>query len=216
MTTGPIEEESLAAQVGADPGAARDNLEDPGDARTLFIDHDSEGSRYKEWRKVAIESQYYSYSDWPLEGPATVHHLLRHTRKHGGDPRVWLQIWARQKQIGESDRVMHELRCLTDVLFYGGTFDQLNMPVLVSFEVVARRIASIVDAYQAGGSSPDWAKIFSGHQGPEDLVMPPLKTWAAGRGREEAEIFNIFQCQDQDARAPPRWRPCRSNDRRCE
>ena len=192
VTAGPIEEESLAAHVGADPDAAKDNLEDPGDARTLFIDHDSEGSRYKDWRQVAIESQYYSYSDWPLEGPATVHHLLRHTQKHGGDPRVWLQIWARQKQVGESDRVMHELRCLTDVLFYGGTFDQLNMPVLVSFEVVARRIASIVDAYQAGNSSPDWAnaKIFSGHQGPEDLVMPSLKTWAARRGREEAEIFN--------------------------
>ena len=66
------------------------------------------------------------------------------------------------------------------------------MPVLVSFEIAARRMASIVDAYQAGGhSNPDWsnAKIFAGHQGPEDLVMPSLKSWAARRGREEAEIF---------------------------
>ena len=143
-------------------------------------------------RQVAVESKHYSYGDWPLEGPATVHHMIRHTQKYGGDPRLWLQVWARQKQSADNDRVMHELRCLTDMIYYGGSFDQLNMPVLVSFEIAARRMASIVDASQAGGhSNPDWsnAKIFAGHQGREDLVMPSLKSWAARRGREEAEIF---------------------------
>lgn len=69
--------------------------------------------------------------------------------KFGGDPRQCLQLWARQKGIYETDRVMHELRCLTDSFYYGGTFDQLNLPVLASTEVLARRIQSIVEAYSA-------------------------------------------------------------------
>lgn len=112
--------------------------------------------------------------------------------KFGGDPKQWLELWARQKSISDQDRVKHELRCLMDVLYLGGTFDQLNMPVLASFETVARRVQCIVDAYAAGGSgAPDWgnAKLFTGYTGPEDLVMPQLKTWAARRGKEEVELY---------------------------
>ena len=136
--SGPVEEADHAVTAEAPSGSAQGDGEDIGHARTLFIDHDSEGSRYKEWRQVAIESQLYSYSDWPLEGPAAVHHLL-------GNPLVWLQIWARQKHIGESDRVMHELRCLTDVLFYGGTFDQLNnLPAVQSMNLRQRSHPPVV------------------------------------------------------------------------
>ena len=40
--------------------------------------------------------------------------------------------------------------------------------------------------------APDWgnAKLFTGYAGPDDLVMPQLKTWAARRGKEEVELFN--------------------------
>ena len=163
------------------------------DARALFVDTDEQGVRYKEWRSVVSESQHFSYEDWPHEGPAAVHHLLRHVGKFGGDPKQWLDLWCRQKSISEQDRVKHELRCLMEVLYLGGTFDQLNMPVLASFETVARRVQSIVDAYSLGGNvAPDWgnAKLFSGYAAPEDLVSPQLKTWAARRGKEEVELFN--------------------------
>lgn len=32
------------------------------------------------------------------------------------------------------------------------------------------------------------AKIISGYQGPDDLVMPSLRNWAARRGKEEVEL----------------------------
>lgn len=131
----------------------------------------------------------YAYEDWPFEGPATVLHLLKHMNKYGGDPKQWLELWARQKGIAEQDRVKHELRCLMDILYYGGTFYQLNLPVLGSFE--ARRIQCFVDAYAVGGSAaPDWgnAKLFTGYVGPEDLVMPQLKTRAARKSKEEVEL----------------------------
>ena len=163
-----------------------------GDARTLMVDYDHQGTRYKEWRVVVADSRDYHYEDWPCEGPATVLHLLKHMWKYGGDPKQWLELWCRQKSISDQDRVKHELRCLMDVLYLGGTYDQLNMPVLASFETVARRVQCIVDAYAAGGSgAPDWgnSKLFTGYQGPEDLVMPQLKTWAARRGKEEVELY---------------------------
>lgn len=159
------------------------------DARTLFIDYDEQNCRYKEWRKVVMESR--DYSDWPHQGPSTVLHLLTHMHRFGGDPRQWLQLWARQKGVYESDRVMHELRCLTDIFYHGGTFDQLNMPVLSSMEVAARRIQSIVEAYSAGPpGAPDWSnsKLFTGYVGPDGLVSPSLRSWAARRGKEEVEI----------------------------
>ena len=159
----------------------------------LHVDTDEQGTRFKEWRKVVSESQFYSYDDFPRKGPATVHHLLKHVGKYGGDPKLWLELWCRQKSISDQDRVKHELRCLMEVLYLGGTFDQLNMPVLASFETVARRVQSIVDAYSFGGNvAPDWgnAKLFTGYAGPDDLVMPQLKTWAARRGKEEVELFN--------------------------
>ena len=52
---------------------------------------------------------------------------------------------------------------------------------------------SIVDANSSGSSSaPDWgaARIMSEHQGPEDLVSPNLRSWAAKKGKEEVELAN--------------------------
>ena len=161
------------------------------DARCLAVDFDNQGIRFKEWRSLISEVKDYGYEDWPFEGPATVTHLLKHMYKYGGDPKQWLEAWCRQKAISDQDRVKHELRCLMDVLHYGGTYDQLNLPILASFETVARRVQCIVDAYSAGGSSPDWgnAKLFTNYVGPDDVVMPQLRSWAARRGKEEVELY---------------------------
>ena len=178
------------APAAASSGEAGE--ESSGDARTLFVDFDEQNVRYKEWRQVVQECVDYNYEDWPHSGPATVHHLLKHFLKYGGDPKQWLELWCRQKGIADQDRVKHELRCLMEVFQLAGTYDQLNLPVLASMETVARRVQCIVDAYAVGGASnPDWgnAKLFTGYVGPDDLVMPQLKTWAARKGKEEVELY---------------------------
>ena len=171
-----------------DPEAAEDGATD---ARCLVVDYDNQGVRFKDWRTLASEIRDYGYEDWPFDGPATVVHMVKHMQKFGGDPKQWLELWCRQKGIADQDRVKHELRSLMDVLHLGGTYDQLNLPILASFETVARRVQCIVDAYAAGGSSPDWgnAKLFTGYVGPDDLVMPQLRSWAARRGKEEVELY---------------------------
>ncbi|CAE7336322.1 unnamed protein product, partial [Symbiodinium sp. CCMP2456] len=145
-----------------------------GDARTLYLDFDNQGTRYKSWKTLVQECKDFTYSDWPHEGPATTMHMIKAMERQGGDPKGWLEIW-----------------CLIEALWLGGTFDQLNLPVLSSFETLSRRVAAIVEAYSQGPSSaPDWssARLITGYKGPEDIVMPQLKTWVARRGKEEADL----------------------------
>lgn len=87
---------------------------------------------------------------------------------------------------------MFELRTLVEAIEYGGSYDQLNLASLASFECISRRIMAIVDAFGAGtAGAPDWgaARIFTGYKGPEDIVMPQLKQWASKKGKEEVELY---------------------------
>ena len=163
----------------------------PDDARVLVIDYDAQGERYKEFRMVVRESEDFTFKDWPLERPLCTLHLLKQMYRNGSTPKGWLQIWARFKGIHDNDRIMFELRTLVEAIEIGAMYDQLNIPALASFETVARRIMAIVDAFNAGTSaSPDWgaARIITGYRGPEDIVSPQLRQWAARKGKEEVDL----------------------------
>ena len=178
-----------------EPGTKGDAeiLPDEGDARTLYVDFDEEGHRYKSWRRVCQESKEYSFSDSPHEGPSTVLFLIKQMERNGGNPKLWLDLWCRARGIAENDRAKHELRCLCEALYHAGTVDCLNVASLACMETLSRRIQSVVDAYSvATGSNPDWsnAKLFTNYQSPEDIRAPQLKSWAARRGKEELELHN--------------------------
>ena len=120
------------------------------DARDLEVDYDAQGERYKEWRQVALEAKEYTFQDWPLDGPLTTGHLIKHFSKFGGDPKRWLADWMRSKQIHENDRISFEMKVLIESLYLAGTYDQLNMSCLASVEVISRRVQAVVDAYSVG------------------------------------------------------------------
>eukprot|EP00974_Lingulodinium_polyedra_P037488 3595860-Lingulodinium_polyedra.AAC.1 len=73
---------------------------------------------------VCSESTEEAWKDAPLEGPISLLHTLKAMLRSGGDPRRWLAEFCRDRKIEKSDRVYHELVVLTDVLYFGGTFDQ--------------------------------------------------------------------------------------------
>ena len=182
---------SLETGAKKEEAGGEEDAEVSEDARTLSVCYDDQGERYRSWREATKEAREYSYSDWPLEGPQSVLHLMKYMLKNGGSPKQWLLIWARHKGVHDNDRVMHEMRALLESFELAGCYDQLNLGSLACFEALGRRVQSIVDAYNSGSSaSPDWgaAKIMSGYQGPEDLVSPSLRTWAAKKGKEEVEI----------------------------
>ena len=182
----------LSALPEADRDLNRTEESAGADIRTLWIDYDSQGARYKEWVSVTNESFSHKFEDSPVEGPGTCLHLTRHWQRHGGNPRLWLDIWCRSKGIGKQERVYHELVVLLEIFYVGGTFDQVNMPCLVSFEVAARRIQTIIDAY-ADPTKPSWttAPLFSGVSSADDLVAPELRHFASKRAKEEADVESI-------------------------
>lgn len=192
----PAGGEPLARELGLTidepPLAAEDEKESKDtnpDARVLDVDYDSEGERFKEWRQVTLECRDFNFSDWPLDGPLTTQHFLKHTARHGGDPKRWLAEWMRAKQIQEGDRVSFEMKILIECIYVGGTYDQLNLSGLASMEIIARRIQAIVDAYSSG-PIPDWhsAKVMTLYKSPEDAISPQLKSWAARKNKEELDL----------------------------
>ena len=191
-----VHEDPLARELGikkAEPPMTtegeKDSRETNPDARVLEVDYDSEGERFKEWRQVTLECRDFNFSDWPLDGPLTTQHFLKHTARNGGDPKRWLAEWMRAKQIQEGDRVSFEMKVLIECLYIGGTYDQLNLSGLASIEVIARRIQAIVDAYSSG-PIPDWhsAKVMTLYRSPEDAISPQLRSWAARKNKEELDL----------------------------
>ncbi|CAE8626378.1 unnamed protein product, partial [Polarella glacialis] len=165
--------------------------EESSKVRMLWVDYDAHGERDKVWREVVCESSSQVYLDFPLEGPPTCLHLIRHIERIGGDPYLWLQIWLRAKKLEESDRVAHEMKVLVDVLYYGGIYDQFNMPALISMEVVCRQLQLIVEVY-ANPARPSWenARLYASQGSTEEIISPVFKSWAAKRNKEEAEIVS--------------------------
>lgn len=82
--------------MGNLPAAAESK--EPSDCGTLWVDYDAHGERFKNWRTVFAESSEHVWSDYPFEGPPTCLYLSKHSEWHGGDPRRWMQGWAREKR----------------------------------------------------------------------------------------------------------------------
>jgi len=182
-------DEVLAPAANADAAGGVGSQEQ--DARTLWVDWDAHGERYKEWRQVVQESHTEEYKDSPLEGGPTALYMMKSMQKQGGDPQRWLEAWIREKRIEPTDRVMHELRPLIDSLYYFGVFDQLNLGGLIGVEVLCRRLASIVEAYGQPGKV-DWssAKYYRGVTGLDEVIAPGLRSYVVRRNKDEAEIHN--------------------------
>ncbi|CAK0855991.1 unnamed protein product [Prorocentrum cordatum] len=102
----------------------------PDECRTLRVDYDPRGERLKEWRQVFLECRTESWSDGRVEGPASLLRWMNQAARDGGKPKMWLADFCRDRRIEKSDRVYHELRNLIEVVYIGGTLNQLNMPAL--------------------------------------------------------------------------------------
>ena len=164
------------------------------DGRTLWVDWDAHGVRYKAWREAVAESTQLTFDDNPdtPPGPNTAIHSARAMERRGGDPVRWLEGWCREKRLETGDRSVFELRSLCEVFRSLGSYDQCNLGGLLAAELVARRIAAIVDAY-AVPTRPSWhaAKYFQGLE--DDFIAPGLRTHVSRRRKEENELMTHEQ-----------------------
>eukprot|EP00959_Pyramimonas_sp_CCMP1952_P243674 5093468-Pyramimonas_sp.AAC.1 len=70
--------------------------------------------------KVARRSSVTSRWMPPPSALTTCKSMLR----VGGDPRLWLREYLREKGLASADRVAHELRCICEALYMAGCYDQ--------------------------------------------------------------------------------------------
>ena len=157
----------------------------------MWVDWDRHSERYKAWRDVCAESTEEELDAKRIDGAATSLHMCKAMERQGGDPRAWLERWLREKRVENSDRVGHELRCLTDSLYLAGTVDQLNLGGLHCMETICRRIAAIVEAYATPGK-PSWehARFYSGVASSEEVVAPALRSQVVRRLKDEADLYS--------------------------
>lgn len=93
---------------------------DSGDVRTLAVDYDEQGQRYKEWRLGCSEMFHNSDPDvTAIEGPPTFLHLAKHWHRHGGTPNSFFDKWLREKNVATTDRISYELNALFDMFEWG-------------------------------------------------------------------------------------------------
>ena len=182
----PLKESS--AGVG---GASAKEIED---IRTLSVDYDDHGERFKRWRDFAREVSFAKFPDWPFEDSSSQSmYLVKHWDRHAEDGLSWLNKWFADRGVSPSERTGIEMKCLVTSLQLAGTYDHLNVPVLACLETIARRIAQIVEAYSIDARQPRWGGVHL-YQGTTDAMSaidPNLKANVVRKRKEELEVANL-------------------------
>ena len=161
--------------------------ESTGDPRTLCVDTDPLGTRFKDWRNVCHESWSEPLPGSPVLGPSTSLRLCYVYLQNGGDPHRWMELWCREHGLSKSDRVYHEMKTLISAIYIGGTFDQVNLGGLAMVEVLARRAQAISQAYKQGANGkPNFsaADLFLGEDVGADGVTNEITEYAVQRAKQ--------------------------------
>ena len=89
----------------------------------------------------------------------------------------------------------HELSTLFEAIEYGGIYDQLNLPALFSFEVINRRIQSLLEAYRINPSRPNYemAEHYSAIADPFDGVVSALRERGVKMLKEKNDAERVRQ-----------------------
>ena len=162
------------------------------DVRTLWVDFDEDVDRFKRWRDVCKECyapNFPVFDEKPI-GPLTLLHFIKHAERHGGDVPQWMQLWCRAKQNEPTDRVYREMRVLCDSLHFAGTHDQVNIPALMSMEILCRRVQSVVQAIRTAraGSMPRCSRARARRR-----TLSVFRTYSVKRNKAELELLQARQ-----------------------
>lgn len=165
------------------------------DVRTLPVEWDAQGTRYKEFKKAVSESTEHSIDDAELQGGQTALFMLKKMFHRGNDPKGWLLEFSRENQLTPKDRTWHELQTLTLAVHLAGTHDALNLGSLACIEALARRLAAIPEAYRGGpGVLPKWegTRHILGISDPFSLMSSELRSHVVRSTREEIERESAY------------------------
>ena len=193
---GPLQQPPLSAPAEAPADGDLD------DARTLAVQYDEQGERFRSWKEAVAKMHESFYEDWPVEGPRTMLWMAKNIERTGGSPMQWYHKYLAENRIAASDRLAYELQAMCRLLEHAGCYDQLNLASLAAFEVLARRMQLLLDAASRGPGEGRFEdeELWSGHQQRTAGIAPALTAHVATRTKEKAEIEKQRQ-KAQEVRA---------------
>jgi hypothetical protein len=162
----------------------------PEEMRTLAVSFDDHGERHMTWRDASAKMMEDAFEDWPITGPRTMLWLCKFWAKQGHSPSTWLEKHLATESYSVTDRSVHELRSLAQVLDTAGMYDQLNLASLASFELVARRWHLILAAHSRKAAAPDYdgSEYYEGIEKKRFGIAPSLSEHVSRKMRDDAEI----------------------------
>ena len=177
-----------------------------GDARTLTVDYDDHGARWKAWRVVTAEMAPHVFADWGRhlpEGTNVAFDMLGNWERKGGSPQLWLVEWLRDRNIARTERTAIEMKVLTDAITFAGSYDQINVSALMCIEVLCRRASQIIEAYDGDPGRPNWAGVryMLGDSHSLNVVPAAARSYNARKIKDEIEVDTARN--RGAARAPP-------------
>ncbi|CAK0853814.1 unnamed protein product [Prorocentrum cordatum] len=148
------------------------------------------GKRFRSFVDAVGLLEEPRFADFPIQGPRTTFWLCRFIRDQGQVPRTRTDKWMRDAHVPDNDRVKHEHGSLMEILEYALTYDQLDVSSLASFEILARRVQLLEEAYTSNPKAPrfEGGQHFQG-LGRRVAAAAPMRTsHVAGQLQGEAQI----------------------------
>ena len=120
------------------------------DCRFFPVDRGNTGRRFLDFRFGEEVLRFWKLSDWPVDGPVTVHLVLHHMLVHSGSPLALYQRFPMETRLDASATCISELSGWCKFLDTMITHDQVDPCSLASKELGVRRIQM---ACEAGSTS---------------------------------------------------------------
>ena len=194
-----VKASSVAPATGVTPSGTQpaDDSGAKDDMRTLAVVYDAHGER-RDFRDAVREMQEDDFTDWPVDDPRTVLWILKSMSRDSLAPVAWVERYLTLNAYSDTDRSQYELRAIARISQMAVLYDQLNLPSLACFELLARRWQLILDAHARNPLAPDYssAEYFDGTSHSRTGVAPMLTMVVARQQRDDAEV----ETQRQNAR----------------
>ena len=143
-----------AAALGAAIGGMVLPQPDPGtrgsgDARTLPIRRDADGTRFLSFRDGCKECVTSDFDDWPIPGPRTAKYVITQIGEHaGGSPTQHSQQWRLACKFQASDGPAMEHLEWSKALEAFLIYDQVDLSNLAGVEVICRNLQRLEERYK--------------------------------------------------------------------
>ena len=149
-------------------------------------------------RRFVEAVELMEYISCPLKGEPTCAFVLDEMALSGLNATMRHQAWVDASKVPKGDRSVFEHFIISKVLELAAEVDQLNLPILASFEALVRRLQVIDMAHMADPSNPDYshAEVFMGWDSTRGsaIIAPNQEKYAADKTRDKVAILTEQRC----------------------